>query len=53
LATAALILDWKCESIWKVDMAKEHPNVVDGKILGCKVVPFPWLKTLKEAVDSA
>jgi tryptophan synthase beta chain len=38
----------------EVDIAKEHPNVVKMKILGCKLVPVTrGTRTLKDAVDSA
>ncbi|MFW2580380.1 tryptophan synthase subunit beta [Aliarcobacter butzleri] len=55
LATAAAYFGLECEiHMGKVDIAKEHPNVVRMKILGAKVVPATHgLKTLKEAVDSA
>jgi tryptophan synthase beta subunit len=55
LATAAAYFGLECEiHMGEVDIAKEHPNVVRMKLLGCKVVPVSHgLKTLKEAVDSA
>ncbi|QHI68414.1 tryptophan synthase subunit beta [Tichowtungia aerotolerans] len=55
LATAAAYFGLECEiHMGEVDIAKEHPNVVRMKLLGCTVVPVTHgLKTLKEAVDSA
>ena len=55
LATAAAYFGLECEiHMGEVDIAKEHPNVVRMKLLGCTVVPVGHgLKTLKEAVDSA
>jgi tryptophan synthase beta chain len=55
LATAAAYFGLECEiHMGEVDIAKEHPNVVRMKLLGCNVVPVSHgLKTLKEAVDSA
>jgi len=55
LATAAAYFGLECEiHMGEVDIAKEHPNVVRMKLLGCNVVPVSFgLKTLKEAVDSA
>jgi tryptophan synthase beta subunit len=55
LATAAAYFGLECEiHMGEVDIAKEHPNVVRMKLLGCKVVPVTHgLQTLKEAVDSA
>ena len=55
LATAAAYFGLECEiHMGEVDIAKEHPNVIRMKLLGCKVVPVTHgLKTLKEAVDSA
>jgi tryptophan synthase beta subunit len=55
LATAAAYFGLECEiHMGEVDIAKEHPNVIRMKLLGCKVVPVSHgLKTLKEAVDSA
>ena len=55
LATAAAYFGLECEiHMGEVDIAKEHPNVVRMKLLGCRVVPVSFgLKTLKEAVDSA
>lgn len=40
-------------STWvKIDIAKEHPNVIRMKILGARVVPVTRVtKTLKGAVD--
>lgn len=55
LATAAAYFGLECEiHMGEVDIAKEHPNVIRMKLLGCNVVPVrDGLKTLKEAVDSA
>jgi len=55
LATAAAYFGLECEiHMGEVDIAKEHPNVIRMKLLGCNVVPVSHgLKTLKEAVDSA
>lgn len=55
LATAAALLGLECHIyMGEVDIAKEYPNVVRMKILGCKVIPVSeGRKTLKEAVDAA
>ena len=55
LATAAAYFGLECEiHMGEIDIAKEHPNVIRMKLLGCNVVPVSHgLKTLKEAVDSA
>lgn len=55
LATACALVGIPCEIyMGEVDIAKEHPNVVKMRILGCKLVPVSQgAATLKEAVDSA
>ncbi len=55
LATAAAYLGLECEiHMGEVDIAKERPNVLRMKLLGCKIVPVSFgQKSLKEAVDSA
>ena len=55
LASACALVDIDCEiHMGEVDIAKEHPNVVKMKILGCKLVPVGrGTRTLKDAVDSA
>lgn len=55
LASACALVGIPCEiHMGEVDIAKEHPNVVKMKILGCKLVAVDrGTKTLKDAVDSA
>ena len=55
LATACALVGIECEiHMGEIDIAKEHPNVVKMKILGCKLVPVSrGTRTLKDAVDSA
>jgi len=55
LATACALVDIPCEiHMGAIDIAKEHPNVVKMKILGCKLVSVDrGTQTLKDAVDSA
>ena len=55
LATAAAYLGMPCEiHMGEVDIAKEKPNVLKMKLLGCDIVPVTFgQRTLKEAVDSA
>jgi len=55
LASACALVGIPCEiHMGAIDIAKEHPNVVKMKILGCKLVPVErGTKTLKDAVDSA
>jgi len=55
LASACALVGIHCEiHMGEIDIAKEHPNVVKMKILGCKLVPVTrGTKTLKDAVDSA
>ena len=55
LATAAAYLGLECEiHMGEIDIAKERPNVLRMKLLGCKIVPVSFgQKSLKEAVDSA
>ena len=55
LASACALVGIDCEiHMGEVDIAKEHPNVVKMKILGCKLVPVGrGTRTLKDAVDSA
>ena len=55
LASACALVGIACEiHMGEVDIAKEHPNVVKMKILGCKLVPVGrGTRTLKDAVDSA
>ncbi|MBN1885319.1 MAG: tryptophan synthase subunit beta [Candidatus Krumholzibacteriota bacterium] len=55
LATAAALVGLDCAIyMGRVDMEKEHPNVVRMKILGARVVPVDrGASTLKEAVDAA
>lgn len=55
LATACALVGIECEiHMGEIDIAKEHPNVVKMKILGCRLVPVSrGTKTLKDAVDSA
>lgn len=55
LASACALVGIPCEiHMGEIDIAKEHPNVVKMKILGCKLVPVSrGTKTLKDAVDSA
>jgi tryptophan synthase beta chain len=55
LATACALVGIDCEiHMGEIDIAKEHPNVVKMKILGCKLIPVSrGTKTLKDAVDSA
>ena len=55
LASACALVGIDCEiHMGEIDIAKEHPNVVKMKILGCKLVPVTrGTRTLKDAVDSA
>ena len=55
LASACALVGIDCEiHMGEIDIAKEHPNVVKMKILGCKLVPVSrGTRTLKDAVDSA
>ena len=55
LASACALVGIDCEiHMGEVDIAKEHPNVVKMKILGCTLVPVTrGTRTLKDAVDSA
>ncbi|MBL4797366.1 MAG: tryptophan synthase subunit beta [Oleispira sp.] len=55
LASACALVGIPCEiHMGEIDIAKEHPNVVKMKILGCTLVPVSrGTKTLKDAVDSA
>ena len=55
LASACALVGIPCEiHMGAIDIAKEHPNVVKMKILGCKLVSVErGTKTLKDAVDSA
>lgn len=55
LATACALVGIDCEiHMGEIDIAKEHPNVVKMKILGCKLIPVSrGTRTLKDAVDSA
>lgn len=55
LATAAALLGLGCEiHMGRVDIAKQHPNVLRMELLGAKVVPVDeGGASLKEAVDSA
>lgn len=55
LATACALVGIPCEiHMGAIDIAKEHPNVVKMKILGCKLVSVDrGTQTLKDAVDSA
>ncbi len=55
LASACALVGIPCEiHMGEIDIAKEHPNVVKMKILGCKLVSVSrGTKTLKDAVDSA
>ena len=55
LASACALVGIDCEiHMGEVDIAKEHPNVVKMKILGCTLVPVSrGTRTLKDAVDSA
>lgn len=55
LASACALVGIPCEiHMGEIDIAKEHPNVVKMKILGCKLVSVDrGTKTLKDAVDSA
>ena len=55
LASACALVGIACEiHMGEVDIAKEHPNVVKMKILGCTLVPVSrGTRTLKDAVDSA
>lgn len=55
LATAAAYLGMECEiHMGETDIAKERPNVLRMKLLGCRIVPVSHgQKSLKEAVDSA
>lgn len=55
LATACALVGIPCEiHMGVIDIAKEHPNVIKMKILGCNVVPVTrGTQTLKDAVDSA
>mgnify|MGYP000091354020 FL=1 len=55
LASACALIGIPCEiHMGAIDIAKEHPNVVKMKILGCKLVSVDrGTQTLKDAVDSA
>ena len=55
LATAAAIVGIECEiHMGKIDIEKQHPNVVRMKLLGAKVVEVTsGGRCLKDAVDSA
>ncbi len=55
LASACALVGIPCEiHMGAIDIAKEHPNVVKMKILGCKLVSVDrGTQTLKDAVDSA
>ncbi len=55
LATAAALLGLECEiHMGRIDIAKQHPNVLRMELLGAKVVPVDeGGASLKEAVDSA
>lgn len=55
LATACALVGIDCEiHMGEIDIAKEHPNVVKMKILGCNLIPVSrGTRTLKDAVDSA
>lgn len=55
LATACALVGIDCEiHMGEIDIAKEHPNVIKMKILGCNIVPVTrGTRTLKDAVDSA
>ena len=55
LASACALVGIDCEiHMGEIDIAKEQPNVVKMKILGCKLVPVTrGTRTLKDAVDSA
>ncbi|MDZ7796286.1 MAG: tryptophan synthase subunit beta [Candidatus Marinimicrobia bacterium] len=54
LATAAALLGLECDIyMGRVDMEKEHPNVIRMKILGANVIPVnTGTKTLKDSVDA-
>ncbi|EEH64159.1 tryptophan synthase, beta subunit [Gleimia coleocanis DSM 15436] len=55
LATAAALVGLKCEiHMGRIDVEKQHPNVMRMKLLGATVVPVDFGgRSLKEAVDSA
>ena len=55
LATAAALVGLKCEiHMGAIDIAKQHPNVIRMKLLGCKVIEVTQGgRCLKDAVDSA
>ena len=55
LATAAALVGLKCEiHMGAIDVAKQHPNVIRMKMLGCKVIEVTaGGRCLKDAVDSA
>jgi len=55
LASACALVGIPCEiHMGAIDIAKEHPNVVKMKILGCTLISVErGTKTLKDAVDSA
>lgn len=55
LASACALVGIPCEiHMGAIDIAKEHPNVVKMKILGCDLISVDrGTQTLKDAVDSA
>ncbi|PVZ69750.1 tryptophan synthase subunit beta [Pelagibaculum spongiae] len=55
LSAACALVGIPCEiHMGEIDIAKEHPNVVKIKILGCKLISVDrGTRTLKDAVDSA
>ncbi|WP_297747784.1 tryptophan synthase subunit beta [uncultured Tessaracoccus sp.] len=55
LATAAALMGLECEiHMGRIDIEKQHPNVLRMHLLGAKVVPVDeGGASLKEAVDSA
>jgi len=55
LATAAALVGLACEiHMGAIDIAKQHPNVIRMKLLGCKVIEVTQGGAcLKDAVDSA
>ena len=55
LATAAALMGLECEiHMGRIDIEKQHPNVLRMQLLGAKVVPVDeGGASLKEAVDSA
>ena len=55
LATAAALVGLQCEiHMGAIDVAKQHPNVIRMKLLGCKVIEVTQGGAcLKDAVDSA